>query len=220
MNDGPAPLQLGFNLVSIQPEPYAVVPTLVFRLRVTEGSGARVDALSLRTQVRIEPKRRRYLPAEGDRLLELFGTPERWSDTQHAFLWAHLDCTVRGFSGVTEVDLPMVCTYDFEVAAAKYLAALEEGEVPLLLLFSGTAWVRGPAGLHIAQVPWEHEVSCVLPVATWRQAMDQVFPGCAWVRLDRDALDTLAHYKAVRALPTWGAAIADLVDRLAVGEST
>ena len=32
----------------------------------------------------------------------------------------------------TEVDLPVTCTYDFEVAAAKYLHALDDGEIPLV----------------------------------------------------------------------------------------
>ena len=45
---------------------------------------------------------------------------------------------VPGFEGTTVIDLPITCTYDFEVVAAKYLEALEDGEVPLLFLFSGT----------------------------------------------------------------------------------
>ena len=53
---------------------------------------------------------------------------------------------VAGFAGETEVDLPVACTYDFEVAAAKYLHALGDGEVPLLLLFSGTVFVARRAG--------------------------------------------------------------------------
>ena len=50
---------------------------------------------------------------------------------------------VRGFTGDVEFDLPVPCTYDFEVAAAKYLHALRDGEVPLRVLFSGTVFTRG-----------------------------------------------------------------------------
>ena len=46
----------------------------------------------------------------------------------------------------------MPLSYDVDVAAHKYLAGLEDGEVPLLLLFSGTVFTgrgridRRPAG--------------------------------------------------------------------------
>ena len=43
--------------------------------------------------------------------------------------------------------LPVPLTYDFEVATAKYFHGLEDGEIPLLLLFSGTIFVKGETGL-------------------------------------------------------------------------
>ena len=85
----------------------------------------------------IEPQRRRYEPAEQARLFELFGDAPRWGETLRPFLWTHVGTVISGFTGTTDVDLPIICTYDFEVAAAKYLHGLDDGEVPLLLLFSG-----------------------------------------------------------------------------------
>jgi hypothetical protein len=38
--------------------------------------------------------------------------------------------------------MPVTCTYDLEVVAAKYFYALEDGEVPLEFLFSGTTSMR------------------------------------------------------------------------------
>ncbi len=105
-----------------------------------------MHALVLRVQIRIEPQRRRYLPEEEDRLYELFGAPARWSDSLRSFLWTHVTTTIGGFTGSTEFDLPVPCSYDFEVAGAKYLHALEGGEIPLILLFSGTAFTQAAQG--------------------------------------------------------------------------
>ena len=129
---------LGFEVLGARAEPHAAVPTLSLRLRLTEADAQPVHAVALRCQVMIEPQRRRYEPAEQARLVELFGETPRWGDTLRPFLWTHVGTTVTGFTGTTEIDLPIICTYDFEVAAAKYLHGLDDGEIPILLLFSGT----------------------------------------------------------------------------------
>ncbi len=56
--------ELAFAVLDIRPEPYAVVPNLLARLRIEESTGEQVPALALRAQVRIEPQRRRYDAAE------------------------------------------------------------------------------------------------------------------------------------------------------------
>ena len=62
---------------------------------------------------------------------------------------------VPSFTGATEFELPVPCTYDLEVAATKYLYALPDGEVPLSFHFSGTVFYRGDDGrLQVALVPW------------------------------------------------------------------
>ena len=40
----------------------------------------------------------------------------------------------------------MPCTYDLELAAAKYLYSLPGGQVPLLFNFTGTIFYRGEDG--------------------------------------------------------------------------
>ena len=47
---------------------------------------------------------------------------------------------------MTEIDLQVPCTYDLEVASARYLQGLDDGTIPLLLLFSGTVFVANGAG--------------------------------------------------------------------------
>ncbi|HKE16628.1 MAG TPA: DUF6084 family protein, partial [Kofleriaceae bacterium] len=159
--------------------------------------------IALRCQIRIEPQRRRYTPTEEERLAELFGDTARWGDTLRPFLWTHVTTIVSGFTGATEVELPVPVTYDLEVAASNYFQALEGGDIPALFLFSGTVFLRGSAGLRVEQVPWDKEVSHRLPMQVWRDLMDAYFPGCGWLRLRRETLDGLQRAKVRRALASW-----------------
>jgi hypothetical protein len=203
--------QLDFSVLDIAAEPYAVVPTLLARLRIVERTGEPVHALALRAQVRIEPQRRRYDDDEEAGLLDLFGRRERWADTLKPFLWLHTTAMVQGFTGTTETELALPCTYDFEVTGAKYLQALRDGEIPLVLLFSGTVFTRGLTGFGVEQIPWDREATHRLPVAVWREVMDRYFPGSSWLRLDRDTLEALARYRSARGLLSWDDTVASLL---------
>lgn len=202
---------LGIDVLDVRPLEHAAAPHLVFRLRVVETGGEVVHAIALRAQLRIEPQRRPYDPEERAGLTDLFGTSDRYATTLKPFLWTHATAMVQGFQGSTEVDLPVACTYDFEVSAAKYLHALRGGDVPLALLFSGTVFTRGATGFAVEQLSWSVEAACRLPVATWRALMDLYFPGAGWIRLDRDALDALARFRAARGLTSWEQTVAALV---------
>lgn len=195
--------ELVFDCVGAVAERYAAVPTLTLKLRLSETTGAQVHAIALRSQIRILPQRRRYSPAESERLLELFGEPARWGETLKPLQFANLAVMVPGFSGSLEFDLPVPCTYDFEVVSAKYFHALDEGQIPLLLLFSGTVFTKGERGFAVEQVPWHKEASYAMPVQVWREVMDLYFPNSGWIRLRRDTIDHLTRYKAERAIPTW-----------------
>jgi hypothetical protein len=203
--------QLQFAVTGAAAEPFAVVPTLTFGLRITHTGGPDVRGIALRCQVRIEPRRRHYTTSEEERLFELFGEPYRWGETLHSMLWAHLSLVVPGFDREVEVPLALTCTYDFEVAAAKYLSSLEDGEIPLLFLFSGMVFGAGEVGMAMAPIPWTQEASYRLPVRVWGDVMERHFPGTAWIRLRRDAFDALYRFKSRRALPTWEAAVEALL---------
>jgi hypothetical protein len=203
--------ELAVSVVGASAELYAAVPTLMLRLGIAETSGAVVHAIALRGQLRIEPQRRRYTAEEEERLVELFGETPQWGSSLRPFLWTHLATTVPGFTGSTEVDLPLTCTYDFEVAAAKYLHALGDGDVPLLLLFSGTVFSRGEHGVVVEPVAWHQEAGYGLPVRVWRDVMNRYFPDSGWLRLRRETIDDLQRFKARRALPTWEQAIEALL---------
>ncbi len=194
---------VSFEVIGSRVEAYAAVPTLVLRLRITAADGTPVHAIALRSQIMIEPKRRHYEHDEEQRLTELFGETPRWGDTLKPFLWTHATTMIAGFSGTTEVELPVPCTYDFEVSAAKYLHALGGGDVPLVLLFYGSVF----SASGVEPVPWHKEAHFKMPAPVWRQLMDLYFPNSGWIRLRRDTLDDLERFKADRALPTWEQAI-------------
>jgi hypothetical protein len=208
--------EFSFACVGVRADRYAAGPTLVFRLRITAAPRARVHALALRCQIRIEPGRRAYLPDEVEGLTDLFGERSRWGSTLHPVQFAQVAVTVPGFTGETETDVAVPCTYDMDIAATRYFSALAEGEVPLLLLFSGTAFT-GAGGFHVEPVPWDREASYRMPVRVWQEMVDQHFPGCGWLRLPRDTMAELLRLRSRLALPSWEATMRTLLD--AVGSS-
>ncbi len=203
---------LRFTVGDIVPEPYAVAPNLLARLRIEESTGAVVHAVALRCQVRVEPSRRRYDDLEEQGLLDLFGARDRWADTMRSFVWLHTNAMVPGFTGGTGVDLVLPCTYDVEVAGAKYFQALGDGgEVPLTFLFSGTVFTRGHSGFEVEQIPWHHEATYPMPARVWRDLMTAHFPGQAWMRVDRNTLAALSRYRAAHMHTSWDETVAALL---------
>jgi hypothetical protein len=203
--------QLAFDVESAEAVRFAAAPTVAFALRVT--SGRPVRSLALNAQIRIAPARRRYSDRDRERLVELFGPPERWGETLRTFRWAQASVLVPPFGDNTSVELAVPCTYDLEVATAKYFYALEDSDVPLEFLFSGTIFFAADGGLlQTAQIPWESEATFRMPVRVWKDAMQHHFPGSAWLRVRDDVFERLVAYKARRALPTWEATFDDLLE--------
>jgi hypothetical protein len=192
-----------FSVVDIFAEPYAAAPQLTARLRIQESTGQAIHAIALRCQVRIEPQRRRYEEADESGLRALFGERDRWAETLKPFLWMQSSAMVQGFTEITEVDLPLPCTYDFEVTGSRYLHAVTDGTVPLALLFSGTVFTKGANGFGVEQVPWDCEASYALPVAVWQQMIESYYPNTGWIRLDHDVLTSLADFRSSQGLTTW-----------------
>lgn len=189
----------------------AAVPTLRFTLRLG-AAGAAIRSVMLGVQLQIAATRRRYDRAEQAQLADLFGTPERWGETLRTLPWLQTTLVVGPFEGATSVQLDVPCTYDFEVAAARYLAALRGGDVPLELLLRGTVFHADADGrMQVGRISWDRELTWPLPVRVWREAIDHCFPGAAWLRLDRAEFDRLAAFRARRALPSWEAVVEELL---------
>ena len=203
---------LDFRVEGAEVLEYAAVPTLSFKLRIENLEEEPIRSVSLNTQVRIAARQRHYEAVEQEWLQELFGEPHRWGETLRSLLWTHTVLQVPRFSGSTVMDMPVTCTYDLEVVAAKYFYALEDGEVPLEFLFSGTVFYAAEGGmLQTARISWEKEAEFRLPVRLWKEMMEHYFPNSAWVRLHRDAFDRLYDYKVRMGFPTWEAAVESLL---------
>ena len=208
---------LNFRVEGAEPQRFAAEPILLFKLVLTEAvpTGAEptpIHAVALRCQIRVEPARRGYDSPEKDRLLDLFGTPERWGQALRPMLWTHVGTVVPPFIGDCPVVLPVPCSFDFNLAATKYFAALETGEIPLCFLFSGTIFYEAEDGaLQVTQISWEKEASFRLPPATWRNLMDLHYGNTAWLCLRKDVFDELSEYKRRQGLPTWEATLERLL---------
>lgn len=205
---------LRFAVEGIHALAHAAVPTIGIRLRITnaETSDA-VQHVALQTQIAIEPAFRSYTSDDQARLRDLFDDPARWSDTLKTMFWTRVSVMIPRFDGATSIDLPVPCSFDFNVAATKYFAGVRDGDIPLRLLFSGTVFYRPPeGGLQTSPIPWEREAECRLPVDVWRRMMDLYYPNETWLSLRRDVFERLHEYKTRGGFPTWEDALTRMLE--------
>ena len=205
--------ELNFQIDGVEALKYAAEPLLLFKLRVSEarpegGPTTPIHTVALRCQARIEPGRRTYDPAERARLVDLFGTPDRWGQTLKPMLWNQASVVVPSFEGETVVDLSIPCSFDFSLACTRYFSALEGGDLPIGFLFSGTVFFETEDGdLQVRPISWEKEASYRMPASTWRGLMDVFHPNVAWLAVRRDVFDRLDRYKNDQGIPTWELAL-------------
>jgi Family of unknown function (DUF6084) len=201
--------ELHFAIDDAEAVENAAVPLIALKLRIDNlPASEAIHSIILKCQIQVEPARRSYVPAERKQLLDLFGEPERWSRTVRPLLWMNSSVAVPGFIGSTVVDLELPCSFDFNLATTKYCHALQDGEIPLCVMFSGTVFYRSADdALQIAQIPWDREAKFRLAAQIWKRMMDQHFPNTAWLCLHRDAFQQLYDFKLRRGIPTWEQAI-------------
>jgi hypothetical protein len=207
--------ELDFAISGVETPDFAAQPMLIFKLSIANREPQTpIHSVILHSQIHLAVTRRRYSATEQERLLEIFGEPQRWRETLRDRLWTHVNVFVPQFIDAVTVDLPVYCTYDFEVASTKYFDALEDGEIPLNFLFSGTLFYEGEAeNLQVGRIPWQKEAAYRLPVVVWRAMIQRYYPNSAWVRLQKDVFDRLSRYKIQRGLPTWDKVVAELLER-------
>jgi hypothetical protein len=204
---------LGFDVEGVELVANAATPMLAFKLRLTNANlQEMIHTVALRCQIQLEVTRRKYTPEDQERLQDLFGEPSRWGQTLRNLLWTHVNLVVPSFEGTTLVDLPVPCTFDFNVAATKYFDGLSDGDIPVCLQFSGTVfYATSEGGLQVAPISWDKEARFKLPVKLWREAMDIYYPNSVWLCLHKDAFDRLYQYKVRHGIPTWEATLERIV---------
>jgi len=173
---GAAVAELAFLVEGAAPVEHSASPAVALNVAIS-APGMHVESILLRSSVRIEAGRRSHDGVERERLGELFGGEELWSRAPKSLLWAQTTTLVPGFSGDTRVEVILPCSYDLAASAFRYLHGLVGGDVPLAVQFSGTVFLRKPAGLEVSPIPWDREAAFSLPIAFFERAIDAHFPG-------------------------------------------
>ncbi|MGA2421887.1 MAG: DUF6084 family protein, partial [Candidatus Acidiferrum sp.] len=134
---------LQFAIEGAEVVPFAAAPLLAFKVAIrNDSSDEIIHTVALRIQIQIEAGRRKYDANEQARLLDLFGGPDRWGQTLRSMLWTHASVVVPAFTGSVVADIPVPCTFDFNVAATKYFNGVTSGHLPLNFQFSGTVFYQ------------------------------------------------------------------------------
>lgn len=194
---------LDFEVRGARPVRHAATPMLALDLHVSEHAGREVYMIALTIQLMIEPARRAYDDETRERLLGLFGAPERWAVTTRSLVWAQLDVIVPAFTGSTTVSVPISVHYDLELAAAKYLYSLPDGVAPLALHFNGMIYYpREDGGLQMVLIPWNKSIDFRMPVSIWSETIEHYYPNTAWLALRSQTLEALQREKLNRGIAT------------------
>jgi hypothetical protein len=207
---------LSFNIEGADVVQFAATPQLAFKLRIlNKPQNEVIHTVTLRAQILIEVTRRKYDANEQKRLMDLFGEPDRWSRTLRNMLWTHASMVVPSFADSTLAEIPVPCTFDFNVAATKYFHGVTSGDLPLCFQFSGTVFYHGEDGiLQVAPISWDKEAKYRLPVKVWKDLIEAYYPNSAWLALRRDTFEKLHDFKMREGIPTWEAAIERALEAL------
>ena len=190
---GPAP---AFEILGAEAVRHAAAPTLRFAVQVTEPTGREVYTIALRAQIMIEPAKRSYDDETKARLVELFGEPERWGDHHRGRrCWRRSTCSCRRSPAPPPSRSRCRASFDLELAAAKYLYSLPDGNVPLTFNFTGTIFYRARRR---ADADRADPLGLLAPASrcrssTWREMIRDHYPKGGWVALETDTLDALAR---------------------------
>jgi hypothetical protein len=196
---------------------FAAAPTMRFQALVSEPQGIEVQSIALTAQVMIDPARRGYDSETRERLSELFGPPGNGPTgppSTSGLAWARVATNVPGFTGATTFGIEVSCTYDLEVAAAKYFYAVRDGQVPLSFHFNGNVFYRGSGPgqpLMVVPVAWS-TAQYSMPVDVWRAMIAEHYPGGGWIRLDDETLNALNERRAGRGLASFDACVRELLE--------
>jgi hypothetical protein len=191
--------ELDFKITGLEPGVRGMTPLLNFNVDVTSTPDTeKIHTVTLQAQIQIQSPQRAYTAREKEKLTDIFGPPERWGQTLRAKLWTHASTVVRAFSGRTAAVFSVPCTFDLNVMATKYFYALDDGDIPLLFLFSGSIFYEADDGR--------------LQVKTWRDLMDHHYPGTAWLTLNREVFDRLYAFRREQGFAGWNEALDALLN--------
>jgi hypothetical protein len=190
-----------FRVVDARNVPFSATPQIALTIEVdADETGREVQSLLVHSSVRLEAGLRLYEPSERDNLTDLFGSGSVWARAPKSLLWANVTSVVPGFESRATFEVHLPCSPDLAATASKYLSALEAGEVPITVQFSGTVFFSGSAGLEVSHIPRDREASFRFPAALFRRAADEHFPNAVVFGLRRDVFERLEGYRKAHGL--------------------
>lgn len=204
-----------FEVVGATHVPFAATPTMRFDAVATEPGGVPVQSIALTVQVMIDPARRGYDERTRARLAELFGPPAGWAPSTSGLPWARVGAVVTAFTGSTTFAIEVPCTYDLEVAAAKYFYAVHDGQVPLSFHFNGSVFYHGDGPgrpLQVVPVSWSTSAQYQMAVEAWRTMIAEHYPGGGWIRLSDETLAALHERRSARGLASFDDCVRELLE--------
>jgi Family of unknown function (DUF6084) len=206
---------LDFSVEAAEPLRFATSPHINFQLRVANASRQAIHTVLLKCQIHLDVSHRHYNSSEQRHLADLFGEPRRWGETLRAMLWTNTTVLVPSFDDTTVVDVPVPCTFDFNIPATKYFGGIEAGDIPVSFYFSGTVFYAGDNGLlQVGQISWEKEAFHRMPITVWREMMEAYYPNTAWLCLQRDIFDRLYAYKVQHGIPTFDQTLMRIMEKV------
>jgi hypothetical protein len=205
--------ELSFAVESAAPVLHAASPRLALRTRIdARPLDCPIHSVLLECQIRLEPARRGYSDEEASGLYEIFGARELWGRTQHSLLWTQVTVFVGEFVETTLVEIPIACSYDFDLATTKYFQGLRGGEIPVVVLFSGSAFYESQSGaLAVTRIAWTEESRFRLPHDVYAETMAHYYPNQRAITLGREAFERLRRYRLDAGHHSWDGALAALL---------
>src|ERR1700719_2430631 len=95
--------ELNFKVTGVKPAARGLIPLLHFQLEVMNTPGTElIQSVILQAQIQIQSAHRSYDDEEREKLVDLFGTQDRWGQTLRNRLWIQANTTLRPFAQTTE----------------------------------------------------------------------------------------------------------------------
>jgi hypothetical protein len=171
-----------FSVENAQAQPFAAAPTIAFSLQVANpDSQQAIQSIALRCQILIEAARRHYVAQEREGLRDLFGEPDRWSQTVRSLLWTHVSANVPAFSGAIQFSGTVFYAASNGTLQIDQIGWDKEARFKLPAriwremmdhYYPNSAWLR----LRRDAFDRLHEYKRRHGMATWEEAIDSLLP--------------------------------------------
>lgn len=183
------PPNLTITVVDVKPVPDSLVPTMGFRLAVTNSSGENATSCSLYGDVFMEV-------TEEEKPKGLYWGTIHVIVPSPINVGQSVECTGR---------LP--CPYDVDLSVSKYLSVVGD-EIPLKVEFYGS--YTFPSSPFIGLIP-KTPKDYALPSTRWKRMLHDYYKDILWIAVRKDTFEGLKKILEERELHTHDEAIRSLL---------